>query len=134
VGETPWAGAGSRLASAGPAARALAIGQAWIPHGGSATSRASGDLVFVGHDDYSGVDVRGRIALALAGTPGAAARPSRLEKLIAARRAGALALLIVEDTLPAVAATAAPVALLSGSVTRAGADALLAGTGRSLTI
>ena len=132
VGETPRAGAGSRLAPAGPAGRALVVGQAWIPHGGSATGRASGELVFVGHDDYAGVDVRGRIALALAGAPGAAARPSRLEKLIAARRAGALGLLIVEDTLPAVAATAAPVALLSGSVTRAGADALLVSTGRSL--
>jgi aminopeptidase YwaD len=132
VGETPRAGAGSRLAPAGPAARALAVGPAWIPHGGSATGRASGELVFVGHDDYEGVDVRGRIALALAGAPGAAARPSRLEKLIAARRAGVGGLLIVEDTLPALASTAAPVALLSGSVTRAGADALLVGTGRSL--
>jgi hypothetical protein len=132
VGEAPQAGAGSRLVPAGPAARALAVGQAWIPHGGSATGRASGELVFVGHDDYAGVDVRGRIALALAGVPGAAARPSRLENLIAARRAGALGLLIVEDTLPAVTATAAPVALLSGSVTRAGADALLAGTGTAL--
>jgi hypothetical protein len=132
VGETPRAGAGSRLAPADPAARELAVGQAWIPHGGSATGRASGELVFVGHDDYAGVDVRGRIALALAGAPGAAARPSRLEKLIAARRAGAQALLVVEDALPAVPATAASVALLSGSVTRAGADALVAGAGRSL--
>ena len=134
VGETPRAGAGSRLAPDGPAAPALAAGRAWIPHGGSAVGRASGDLVFVGHDDYTGVDVRGRIALALAGAPGAAARPSRLEKLIAARRAGAVGLLIVEDTLPALGATAAPVALLSGSVTRAGADVLLAGTGRSLDV
>ncbi len=88
--------------------------------------------MFVGHDDYAGVDARGRIALALAGAPGSAPPPSRLEKLIAARRAGALGLLIVEDTLPTVAATAAPVALLSGSVTRAGADALLAGAGKTL--
>jgi aminopeptidase YwaD len=132
VGETPRAGAGSRLAPTGPAAHALAVGQAWIPHGGSATGRASSELVFVGQDDYAGVDVRGRIALTLAGAGGSAARTSRLEKLIAARRAGAQALLVVEDTLPAVTATAAPVALLSGTITRAGADALLGGAGRSL--
>jgi len=132
VGETPRFGAGSRLAPAGPAGRALAVGQAWIPHGGSATGRAAGELVFVGHDDYAGVDVRGRIALALGHGPEAAVRPSRLEQLIAARRAGAEGLLIVEDTLPALASTAAPVALLSGGVTRAGAAALLGGAGRSL--
>ena len=132
VGEMPRAGADSRLAPAGPAAQALPIGQAWIPHGGSAAGRTSGEVVFVGRDDYTGVDARGRIALALAGAPGAPARASRLEKLIAARRAGALGLLIVEDPLPAVAATAAPVALLSGSVTRAGAEALLAGAGKPL--
>jgi hypothetical protein len=132
VGEIPRAEAGSRLATTGPDSRALALGQAWVPHGGSAPGHASGELVFVGHDDYAGVDARGRIALALAGAPGAAARPSRLEKLIAARRAGALGLLVVEESVPAVAATAAPVALLSGSVTRAGADALLSGTGRAL--
>ena len=48
-----------------------------MPHGGSAAGRASGELVFVGHDDYAGVDVRGRIALALAGAPGPAARRRR---------------------------------------------------------
>ena len=132
VGETTRAGAGSRLAPAGPAAQVLAVGHAWTPHGGSTPGRVSAELVFVGHDDYAGVDVRGRIALTRAEEPGAAARTSRLEKLIAARRAGAQALLIVEDALPAVAATAAPVALLSGSVTRAGADALLAAGGKTL--
>jgi len=132
VGETPRAGAGSRLAPVGPIAPALAVGQAWTPHGGSTAGRVSGELVFVGHDDYAGVDARGRIALTLAGAPGSAAPPSRLEKLIAARRAGALGLLLVEDTLPTVAATAAPVALLSGSVTRACADALLSGAGKTL--
>jgi hypothetical protein len=132
VGETPRAGAGSRLAAVGPAAPPLVVGQAWTPHGGSAAGRTSGELVFVGQDDYAGVDARGRIALTLAGAPGSAARASRLEQLIAARRAGAVGLLIVEDPLPAVAATAAPVALLSGSITRAGADALLAGAGTTL--
>jgi aminopeptidase YwaD len=125
VGETPRVGAASRLAPSG--AGALALGRTWTPHGGSASGHAAGELVYVGHDDYTAVDARGRVALALAD-----ARRSRLERLIAARRAGAAALLVVEDTLPAVTATAAPVALLSGSVTRAGADALLAGSGRTL--
>lgn len=131
VGETPQVGAGSRLASAGSAAREVPVGQAWTPHGGSASGQVSAELVFVGYDDYASVDVRGRIALALAGAPEGAARRSRLEQLIAARRAGARALLIIEDPLPAVTATAAPVALLSGSITRAAAAALLAGSGRA---
>lgn len=130
----PRVGPGSRLESGDPSPRALEVGRAWTPHGGSATGETSGELVFVGHGDYAAVSARGRIALALPGppAPGSGARPTRLEQLIAARRAGARALLIVEDTLPGVTATAAPVPLLSGSVTRAGADTLLAGSGRSL--
>jgi len=134
VGETTGVGPGSWLAPAGSGARGLTVGLTWTPHGGSASGGVSAELVFVGHDDYSAVDVRGRIALTLGGAWGTAAPPSRLEKLIAARRAGARALLIVEDPLPAVTATAAPVALLSGSVTRAGADLLLAPSGRSLDV
>jgi len=134
VAVTPSVGPGSRFETGGSAPRTLDVGRAWVPHGGSATGEAAGELVFVGHDDYAGVDARGRIALTLAGAPATAtgARSTRLEKLIAARRAGARALLIVEDPLPAVTATAAPVPLFSGSVTRAGADALLAGSGRPL--
>ena len=134
VAVIPGLGPGSVLESTGPAARALDAGRDWLPHGGSATGEVSGELVFVGYDDYAGVDARGRIALALSGAsaPPGAARPSRLEQLIAARRAGARALLLVDDALPAVAATAAPVAILSGGITRAAASALLAGSGRSL--
>jgi hypothetical protein len=134
VAVIPRVGPGSRLESGDPSSRALEVGRAWTPHGGSATGEASGELVFVGHGDYAAVSARDRIALALPGAPapGSGAGPTRLEQLIAARRAGARALLIVEDTLPAVTATAAPVPLLSGSVTRAAADALLAGSGRSL--
>ena len=131
VGESPRAGAASRLAAAGSPGN-LPLGQAWTPHGGSATGRVSAELVVVGPGDPAAADVAGRIALALPDAPGAGSRRSRLELLIAARRAGAGALLVVEDALPAVTATAAPVALLSGSITRAGADALLAASGRSL--
>lgn len=132
VGQTPRIGAGSRLAPVGPAPDTLPVAHAWTPHGGSTTGQVVAELVFVGYDDYTAVDVSGRIALTLAGAPAGSARPSRLEKLVAARRAGARGLLIVEDALPAVTATAAPVALLSGSVTRAAVDALLSGSGRSL--
>ena len=134
VAMIPGLGAGSALESTGPAARVLDAGCDWLPHGGSATGEVSGELVFVGYDDYAGVDARGSVALALSGASAApgAPRPSRLEQLIAARRAGARALLLVDDTLPAVAATGAPVAILSGGITRAAASALLAGTGRSL--
>jgi aminopeptidase YwaD len=133
VARIPGLGPGNVLASTGPAPRVLDVGRAWTPHGGSATGEAVGELVFVGHDDYAAVDARGRVALALSGASGPpASRASRLEQLIAARRAGARAVLIVDATLPAVAATGAPVAILSGTITRPGVDALLAGSGRSL--
>jgi aminopeptidase YwaD len=136
VAVIPGLGPGSTLESTGPAARVLEAGRDWLPHGGSATGEVAGELVFVGYDDYAAVDARGRIALALSGAsaPPGAPRPSRLEQLIAARRAGVRALLLVDDALPAVAATAAPVAILSGGLTRAAAAALLAGSGRSLDV
>ncbi len=132
VGETRRVGGGSRLSPAAAESRALPLGQAWTPHGGSASGRATAELVVAASDEYAAADVRGRIVVTIAEARGDAARASRLEKLIAARRAGALGLLIVEDPLPAAGATAAPVALLSGSVTRAGMEALLAGSGRTL--
>ena len=134
VAVIPSLGPGSALQSTGPATRMLVAGRDWLPHGGSAAGDVTGEVVFVGAGDYAGVDARGRIALALAGTatPSGPPRPSRLEQLIAARRAGARALLLVDDTLPAVATTAAPVAILSGTVTRAAASTLLAGSGRTL--
>jgi aminopeptidase YwaD len=134
VAVIPSLGPGSALQSTGPATRMLVAGRDWLPHGGSAAGDVTGEVVFVGAGDYAGVDARGRIALALAGTatPSGPPRPSRLEQLIAARRAGARALLLVDDTLPAVATTAAPVAILSATITRAAASALLAGSGRTL--
>jgi Zn-dependent M28 family amino/carboxypeptidase len=65
------------------------------------------------------------LVVAGASTPAGVARSSRLEQLVAARRAGARALLLIDETVPAVAATAAPVAIVSGSITRAAAAALL---------
>jgi hypothetical protein len=130
----------STLRPTADAAPALVAGRDWTPHGGSLRERVAAEIVFVGHgiaapesghDDWAGVDVRGRIALALDGAP--AHRPdldaTRLDKVIAARRAGAAALLIVADRLPSLPATAAAVRIVSGTVTPAGADALLAPAG-----
>ena len=131
---------GATLRALGPAARAFEIGRDWTPHGGSLRETVEGEVVFVGYgvsapavgyDDWAAVDARGRIAIALEGAPPhlAGVGATRLEKLIAARRAGAGALLIVADRLPALAATATAVRLVSGALTPAAADALLAPTG-----
>jgi Zn-dependent M28 family amino/carboxypeptidase len=106
----------------------------WTPHGGSAEGEVEAEVVFVGHgistrderhDDYAGVDVRGRIALALAGAPAQLGRRvSRAEKLAAARAHGAHALLLVEDALPDLTATPTASPIPSASVRPAAADAL----------
>ena len=116
---------------------ALQVGRDWTPHGGSLREHVTGEIAFVGYgvsapasgyDDWAGIDVRDRVVLALDGAPAhlGGLRTSRLEKLIAARRAGARALLIVGDRLPALSATATAVRLVSGTLTPATADILLA--------
>ena len=116
---------------------ALQVGRDWTPHGGSLREHVTGEIAFVGYgvsapasgyDDWAGIDVRDRIVLALDGAPAhlGSLRTSRLEKLIAARRAGARALLIVGDRLPALSATVTAVRLVSGTLTPAAADILLA--------
>lgn len=131
VATIPSLGPDNRLEAA-EAARSLEAGRDWTPHGGSLAGVVTGELVLVGHDDYARVDARDRIAVALASPPGGPAFASRLEQLIAARRAGARAVLLIDDELPAVAATAAPVAIVSGSITRAAAAALLGRSPSSL--
>jgi peptidase M28-like protein/PDZ domain-containing protein/PA domain-containing protein len=114
---------GAALAGVGGAP--LTVGQDWMPHGGSQAGEVEGDVVFAGSGgDYTGMDVRGKIALVLedGGT-------SRLEKLIAARHAGAAAVLVVASALPSVERTAAPVAIHSATVTSGAVDALLAPSG-----
>jgi aminopeptidase YwaD len=126
---------GSILRPVGGAA--LQVGRDWTPHGGSLREHVTGEIAFVGYgvsapasgyDDWAGIDVRDRVVLALDGAPAhlGGLRTSRLEKLIAARRAGARALLIVGDRLPALSATATAVRLVSGTLTPATADILLA--------
>ena len=134
VGSAPKAGPGASLERLLPTATRFEIGRDWQPHGGSPAGEVEGEVVAVGHgvsvpggpDDYAGVDARGKIAVARDGAPGGLGgqRASRLEKLIAARRHGAAALLIVSDTLPAVDSTATPSALPSATIRPAAADAL----------
>lgn len=115
----------------------------WRPHGGSLEQEVEGAITFVRygltapeqrHDDYAAIDARGKIALALEGAPGdiPLREATRIEKLITARRHGAAALLIVSDRLPSVATTAAQVNIVSGTITRAAADRLLAASGRTI--
>jgi hypothetical protein len=128
---------GTTLRALGRDAAALEVGRDWTPHAGSLRGAVEGEVVFVGYgisapeagyDDWAGVDVRGRIALALEGAPPhlAGVGATRLEKLVAARRAGAGALLIVAQHLPPLVATATAVRLVSGALTPAAADGLLA--------
>jgi aminopeptidase YwaD len=132
--------AGTTLRSLEAGAPSFEAGRDWTPHGGSLRETVTGEVVFVGYgvsapeagyDDWAGVDARGRIAIALEGAPPhlSGVRATRLEKLIAARRAGASALLLVGDRLPTLAATTTAVRLVSGALTPAAADALLAPAG-----
>jgi hypothetical protein len=134
---------GTTLRPAAPGPPPLQVGRDWTPHGGSLREPVTGELVFAGHgldapeqghDDWAGVDARGRIALVLDGAPPPlAGRPAtRLDKLVAARRAGARAVLIVAERLPTLAATATAVRIVSGTITPAAADTLLARTGTSI--
>src|SRR5437870_2139041 len=107
-------GAGSALEVGG---RTVKAGVDWTPHGGSRRGEVTGALAFA-DDDWSG-DLRDKVVVATA-------RGSRLETLILARQRGAAALLLVADPLPTLDATAAPVDIASGALTRAAAEALRA--------
>lgn len=132
----------SSLELASPTQRRLELGRDWTPHGGSLAGEVTGDVVFAGYgavladagyDDYAGLDVRGKIVLALDGVPPhLTARAGRLDKLVAAKRHGAGALLLVSAELPSPGNTTVRVGLLSGSITRAAADVLLAASGRTV--
>jgi hypothetical protein len=135
--------ASARLESLTAGVRAFAVDRDWRPHGGSLEADVQGDAVFAGYgiaradgawDDYHGVDVTGKIVMALDGRPSHldADRATRLEKVLAARRRNAAGLILVGEALPSLASTAAPVALPSASMTRAAADRVLVTTGRTL--
>ena len=89
----------------------LQPGVDWVPLGYSANTKVEGGIVFAGfgitaselnHDDYSGMNATGKIAIALQGTPDGDnphGRFTRFEgvrwKAVAARNAGAKALIVV---------------------------------------
>src|SRR5262245_5263958 len=127
----------SRLESA-DGSNTFVVGRDWIPHGGSPGADISAEVVTAGHgiaapeqglDDYAGLEVRGRIVVITSGAPAGQAPASRLDKLIAAHQRGAAAVLVVEDRMPSLSATATTVGIPSASVTPAAAAALTAPRG-----
>ena len=152
-------GAVNALTLLTPGSRQLALGTEFMPLAVSADGDVEGQVVFVGYgitapdlsyDDYTGVDARGKIVLAMTGEPRAKdpaspfRRPEayhyaeRGHKIINAREHGARAILLVphptvtRDALPALSGISQPWALVAAQITRGVADALLAGTGQRL--
>lgn len=94
----------------------LQAGAEWVPLGFSANGKVEGGLVFAGfgitaselnYDDYAGLNATGKIVIALQGTPDGAnphGQFARLEdvrwKAIAARNAGASALIVASQETP----------------------------------
>ena len=139
---TAAVGPNSVLEMLGLPGKVFPVGTDWTPHGGSLAEEVKGEIVFVGYgvaaadrgyDDWAGVDVRGKVALVLDGGPAHLPdiKPSRLEKVIAARRRGASAMLIVGDSLPSPSVTSATVRIVSATVTDGVADALLGPASRT---
>ncbi len=152
-------GESNSLALVTPDPRAFTLGQEFTPLSVSSDGSVEGDLVFLGYgitagslgyDDYAGLDVRGKIVLALSGDPGAAdpaspfRRPEayhyaeRSHKIINAREHGARAIILVAqpspepEKLPVLGGISHPWGIQAVFVTRGVADALLAPSGTSL--
>jgi hypothetical protein len=102
----------TRRADAGaPMAIDFKVGEEWMPLGFGSNGKVEGPLAFVGYgitaaeqnfDEYKGADVKGKVALAFAGTPdgdnphGRFTRAGELRfKAAAARAAGAKALVVI---------------------------------------
>src|SRR5215211_5242844 len=104
-------GAGNEFRFTRDSVQTLRVGEDWMPLGFSSNAKIAGQIVFVGfgitaaennYDDYAGVNAKDAIAIALQGTPDGDnphGRFGRYEdvrwKAIAARNAGAKALLVV---------------------------------------
>lgn len=152
-------GAPNALAILGPPARTLTLGQDFAPLAVSADGAVEGEIVFggygitapaLGHDDYAGLDVKGKVVLVVTGDPGTTDPASpfrkpeayhfseRTHKVINAREHGAQGILLVThpaaagEVLPPLAGISQSWSILAGFVTRSAADALLAPTGRGL--
>jgi hypothetical protein len=152
-------GPANGVAVLGPAARTLALGRDWAPLPVSADGALEGDLVFagfgitapdLGYDDYAGLDVRGKVVLAVGREPRTTdpaspfRRPEayhyseRSHKVINAREHGARGILLVEhpaadrERLPVLAGIGQPWGIVAAAVTRSTAEALLAPSGKRL--
>jgi hypothetical protein len=150
---------GNALGITAPTPRAFVLGRDFVPLTVSADGGREGEVLFAGYgitapdvgwDDYTGLDVRGRIVLVLEGEPrrtdptGPFRRPDAYHyslhshKVINARQHGAAGILLVAgpdrvtDTLPPLAGMAPPLSIFAAAVTRATADALLAPSGTTL--
>lgn len=152
----PEIGVGTRLVLGD---RALTLGTDWMPLGASGDGAVEGSIAFVGYgisapeigyDDYAGLDVRGRVVLAMSGEPrrgdpvspfaGASLPPHgfHLHKAEVAAAHGARALLLVarpdgrEDALPALAGAGIRTSIPVAAIKRGDAQKLLAsGAGAS---
>jgi hypothetical protein len=141
------------------AGASLGVGRDWTPLTVSDDGVVDEDVVFVGYgitaldlrwDDYAGIDVRGKVVLALMREPqpldpaSAFRKPEayhyseRSHKVLNARQHGARAVLLVAhptaaaDDLPALRGISQPWGIVAAAVTRRVADRLLAPTGRTL--
>ncbi len=148
----------NHLTLTGSAPRDFRLGTDWTPTGGSADGEVEAGIVFIGYgiaepdlgyDEYTSVDVRGKIVLALAGEPRRddPASPfahaltgsygQRLYKARVARDHGARALLFVSrphagsDSLPPLRGGGSG-DLVAAAITRATAEAVLEAGGYRL--
>lgn len=128
------------------------IREDFMPEAVASTSTAKGELVFVGygihsslagHEDYTGLDVKGKVVVALEGTPPVTEGPNLLRayqsaraKARTAKEQGAVALILVqkEDSpLPeAIAGRGADSGIPVVTLRRKAAERLLAACGVSL--
>jgi hypothetical protein len=149
----------NQLALPADPARALTLGTDFTPLAVSDTGAGTAEVVFVGYgitapdlgyDDYAGLDVRGKIVLALTREPRwqDAASPfrrpdayhyaERSHKIINARQHGARAILLVThpalapDALPPLRGLSQPLGILAAAVTRPTADHLLRASGQTV--
>ena len=136
---------GSGNSLGGPDGEALDVTEAWMPLGFSASGAFEGEVVFagygiqapdLGYDDYAGLEVEGRIVLAMrfepqeddADSPFDGRRPSRWSdlraKALTARQLGAAALVLVSPAKSEGEPDTLPILRLNGPVSDAGLPVL----------
>lgn len=152
-------GSTNTLSILAPVTRSLMLGREFTPLAVSTDGSQVSDLIFVGYgvtapdlhyDDYAGLDVRGKIVLAMTREPrpqdpaSPFRRPEayhysqRNHKIINAREHGARGILLVThpsadtEVLPALRGISQPWGILAAFISRAVGDSLLAPSGKRL--